>query len=121
MILAPTSITISRYGVATVTNGRPVYPAPSTVDITAGIAPASRDSLRRLPEGTRTDKAVDVYAEAALQTADEGGASRGDRFVYDGRTYEVQTGNAFPALAGQAAKWVYTAIVVAPLTHPEGS
>ena len=121
MILAPSSLTISRYGATTYADGRPVYPTPSSVAVVAGVAPAPQSSIRRLPEGVAVDRAVDVYAHLELRTADEAAGSMADRFTYDGRVYEVQAVRAFPALAGQPAKWVATATVVSALTYPEGT
>jgi hypothetical protein len=68
---------------------------PTTINTTASVQPASSKDLLLLPEGERTRETVKVYTATELFTVDVVASRPADRFVYDGRTFEVLNVSTF--------------------------
>lgn len=94
------ALTVSRRGAGTLDHGRFTPATPTTFDIAASVQPVSGRDLLRLPEGLRTRELVAVFTGGDLRTADEAAGLAADRFVYGGRTYEVQTLEDWTQLGG---------------------
>lgn len=120
----PGGLTLQRYGATDYSAGRPVFPAPVAVAIAyprVAVVPASRATIRRLPEGVGAEHAVSVYSYDELRAFDELTGARADRFDFEGRTYEVQNSTRQPPFLGiQPAHWEADGIDIAALPMPEG-
>lgn len=121
-LLAPTTITILRYDSAVTygTDGRPLSVTPTSIPIRGSVTPASKQTIARAPEGIRVSRMVDLYTYAEVKAADEEAKTQADRFVFDGKTYEVQDVTRYPAFMGEPAHWEGMAIQVANLPQPAG-
>ena len=121
-LLAPATLTILRYGSAVTygTDGRPLAITPTPVAMRGSVTPASKQVITHTPEGIRVSRMVDLYTYAEVRAADEEAATEADRFVFEGKTYEVQDVTRCPAFMGEPAHWEAYAIQVASLTQPAG-
>ena len=84
------NVTRKRAGAGTYTAGRWVGAVPEAdVTIVASVQPAGDRDLLRLPEGLRTRKAVMVYTDGDIRTANETAKVMADRIVYQGEEWEI--------------------------------
>lgn len=89
-LLASGCYRVSRPGTTSILNGRRIGPTFTTFDITASAQPASGRSIERLPEGLRSNEAMDVFTETELRQARPEAGVEGDRIAIDGAVFEVQ-------------------------------
>ena len=71
------------------TNGIATLGADVSAPFTGAVVPASPTAMLRLPEGRRSDRAIEVYTETDLVVADVTNGTRADVVTYEGRDYEV--------------------------------
>lgn len=84
--------TVSRRA-TTWANGLPTTSEASSFTALLNVQPLSASQVQRLPENLRREGAVNVWTRTALRTASEGTSQGGDRFAWNGATYEVQADN----------------------------
>lgn len=84
-----TTLTISRPPSGSYVDGQWIEGDPTTVTLTAVVQPMSARERLLLPEATRSRATVKVYTDESMQAADESAQVAGDRFTWDGRTWEV--------------------------------
>lgn len=92
-------------------DGRYREGTPSTLSIRAVIQPVRGRDLLRLPEGQRTEEMIAIYTETELQTASAPGGGTADVVSYRGKSYQVQTveawnelGNFYKAIAAKVGQ-----------------
>lgn len=83
------AITVTRPPVGAYFDGKWLESEPTTVTVTAGVQPMNARERLLLPEGIRSRAAVKVYSDDELIAADEATGRRGDRFTWEGKTWEV--------------------------------
>ena len=84
-----TAYTITRPTAPTMTKGIVTPGVPATTSVTMWVQPANPKEIMVLPEGFRNRQIVRVHALAELRTSDQTSGVGGDRFAYNGATYEV--------------------------------
>ena len=85
------TVSVSRPGAGTMTDGRWVAGVPSTFDAVMSIQPLNGDDIEELPEGQRTRNIIKGYTATELQTTNEGSGIKADVVTYNSKTFEVQT------------------------------
>lgn len=83
----------------TYVHGKLVPATATTFNTAAHVQPSGGRDVLRLPEGQRSREAITVWSVADLAVAVEGGP-KGDRFTWNGNTYEVQAIKAWRAAGG---------------------
>lgn len=83
------TLSITRAATGSYVDGEWTEGLPTTVTVTAVVQPLRGKEREMLPETARMRGAVKVYSNGALTPADESADRRGDRFAWDGRTWEV--------------------------------
>lgn len=63
--------------------------AENLFNIEANVQPLPGDRLIELPEARRDSEAIQLFTTTRLRTVNETGGTQADKFVYDGKTYEV--------------------------------
>jgi hypothetical protein len=86
-------ITVTRTAASTLgSDGFYTDGAETTIAVSpVSIQPASGKDMQLLPEGARTDETIRVYCTERLRTAATPDGVKPDRFVFDGKTWEVKT------------------------------
>lgn len=84
------TLIINRSATGSYVDGRFV-PGPITqLSVDAVVQQATPDEIRLLPEGRRGGEIISVFTEIELKTTDESSKqTKGDSFVYLGKTFEV--------------------------------
>lgn len=113
LALSGNTVTITRFNAqAFDSNGRlNASTTSSTFSLTASIQPLSGRDVQRLPEGLRDRRGHSIWHTTELRPADAAAGTPGDRFTYDGRTFEVisserwaDLGNFFKSIALQVER-----------------
>ena len=117
-LLGVQRVTRLRYGAPTVVEHQPIRPEPESAEVYATIAPASKRTMERAPNGIAVEDLVDIATYADLRAAEEGGHLP-DRLVIGSTTYEVQWVTRQPAFAGQPAHFEAAALRAQAITHTE--
>ena len=87
-----TPVTVTRFSAPQIVKGRKVgKPVQETFSILASVQPAGQQQLRRLPEGTRTEGAVVVFAVERLRTENIETGEQADHILSNGVDYQVET------------------------------
>lgn len=95
--------TVTRRAAATITTGRAVAGATSSVTITASVQPASGRDLQRLPEGRRAIETLTLFTTTQLLVGGQGAANEADLVTIGGKVYEVQLVETWPVTSLNAA------------------
>jgi hypothetical protein len=97
---ATETLNVTRASAApTYVHGKLVPAASTTFPTAAHVQPSGGRDVLRLPEGQRSREVITVWSAADLVAAAEGGP-KGDRFTWNGNTYEVQVIKAWRAAGG---------------------
>lgn len=91
------SYTVTRRAAATITSGRAVAGAVTTLTIRASVQPASGRDLMRLEEGRRSNETRVVFTTTKLLVGEQGGANEADLVSIDGASWEVQHVETWPS------------------------
>lgn len=83
-------ITIKRYDTGAYNNGVYVPGAITEFTVNAVVMPLTGKELLNLPEAQRTKRALRVYTDIQLVTADDVNNKKADRFDHQEREYEIQ-------------------------------
>lgn len=84
-----TTLSVSRYPAGAYVDGQWTAGTPTTLTVIAVVQPMTARERLLLPESVRSRAAVKLYTDAAMTPADETTQRTGDRFSWDGRTWEV--------------------------------
>lgn len=87
--------TVRRPGVPTYTQGHPVPAEGETFTARGVVSPAGRDAMQRLPEGDRTQAAVQFITTSEIRSAMPGEAP-GDVLEFQGRDWECHAVAPWP-------------------------
>ena len=117
-LLGVQQVTRLRFGAPTVVEHQPIRPEPESASIYATIAPASKRTMERAPNGIAVEDLVDIATYSEVRAAEEGG-HLADRLVIDGTTYEVQWVTRQPPFAGQPAHFEAAALRLGALDFAE--
>lgn len=82
-------LSVTRYAPGAYVDGFWVEGAPSTIQITASVQPASAEDMQTLPEGRRLTGAYRLFTDDTLFVAD--GQQQADVVQIDGHPYETMT------------------------------
>lgn len=92
---------VTRRAASTFTHGRAqVGPELPTFTIRASVQPARGRDLLRLPEGRRATETRVVYTATQLQVGGQSAELAADMVEIDGRLWEVQLAEPWPAATG---------------------
>ncbi len=110
-LLGATLYTVYRFLGAPIdtTDGRTLRPRPTTVPVTATLAPATKANRKQLPDGVTVENAaVGVCYSEIIPSRDQCEGNRyGDRLIFRGLQYEAVEVTEQPAMpeVGQPAHW----------------
>ena len=89
----------TRLGRGSTVNGKWADGPPAEFKTLCLIQPFSLREMMALPEGERTKAWVKIYSVDQLLPVDQEAQTKGDRFTYLGKPFEVQKMGTFDALA----------------------
>jgi hypothetical protein len=93
--LASGTYTVTRYGAGSYTNGRWADGATSSFTIKALIYPAVRPfagrEVEHLPEGQRSQEAIEIFTSTALRTGEGAGGVGADVVSYNGKSFFIES------------------------------
>ena len=99
-VLGEVPIVLRRHpgGQAIGADGRPVQPALTVINAAGSVQPLKMREWNQLGLGGRVSDYVKLYTETALQVGDEVTGRLGDRFDWQGNTFEVFGVNEYEAI-----------------------
>lgn len=80
------TLTVTRDGAPTYTDGKPVYPTPTTFDVVCNVQPVSGRDLLLVPEGDRFKEQYYIWSEQ-----NEMPVEVNDRITREGVNFQVQS------------------------------
>lgn len=90
-------ITVMRYDgkPELLADGTYLYPDATELEVYASVQALKANEMYALPEGRRQGRAVKIYTDVELYTADQHTGTQADRFIWRGRTFEIVASDIF--------------------------
>lgn len=93
------TLTITRTGAGSYTNGVYSGGATSSIVVQAIVWPATHKELQLLPESLRSRASLGIISKDTIRSANDPAGYQGDRFTFDGSIWEIQSVSSWSAQA----------------------